>query len=223
MDLRYNGGGFTSSAVELASHIGSNVSSNDIFFRNRYNSFLEQFEQFQNVIANFTDAANNIGNQLTNNRVYIITSNRTASSSELVINGLKPFMDVFLVGDVTEGKNVGSALLRDNQNEANNWGLLPIIFKSFNADDRSDYGEGFIPNRGPINEFMELPFQALGDPEEFLLRNTIDVILGRSSTSARRNILEGRALPYSSLERHLRHGQAIDTSKDEDLKQVLPF
>ena len=46
-------------------------------------------------------------NSLNLNKVYIITSNRSASASELVINGLSPYIDVVQVGDNTYGKNVG--------------------------------------------------------------------------------------------------------------------
>jgi len=41
-------------------------------------------------------------------RLYVLTSWSTASASELVINGLKPYMDVILIGETTYGKNVGS-------------------------------------------------------------------------------------------------------------------
>lgn len=45
--------------------------------------------------------------KLNSNRIYILTSQSTASSSEVVINSLNPFMDVILIGELTEGKNVG--------------------------------------------------------------------------------------------------------------------
>ncbi|NJO69157.1 MAG: peptidase S41, partial [Bacteroidetes bacterium] len=40
--------------------------------------------------------------------VYIITSDNTASASESVINGLKPYINVVTVGTATYGKYVGS-------------------------------------------------------------------------------------------------------------------
>ena len=42
--------------------------------------------------------------KLNSNRIYILTSQSTASSSEVVINSLNPFMDVILIGELTEGK-----------------------------------------------------------------------------------------------------------------------
>ncbi|WP_332911183.1 S41 family peptidase [Algoriphagus boritolerans] len=54
----------------------------------------------------FRNKTQNLGNTLKGNRVYILTSSRTASASELIINGLKPYMDVFIVGDQTTGKKM---------------------------------------------------------------------------------------------------------------------
>ena len=104
VDFRYNGGGFVSSAVNLASLIAPGVTQNDIFSKTKYNSFLSGFDDFQNVQTPFRTKAQNLGNILSGNRVYILTSSRTASASELIINGLRPYMDVFLIGDVTTGK-----------------------------------------------------------------------------------------------------------------------
>ena len=50
---------------------------------------------------------NTIINSLNLNKVYIITSGNTASASEMVINGLSPFINVIQVGQTTYGKNVG--------------------------------------------------------------------------------------------------------------------
>ena len=42
--------------------------------------------------------------KLNSNRIYILTSENTASSSELVISSLEPFMNIILIGELTEGK-----------------------------------------------------------------------------------------------------------------------
>ena len=43
--------------------------------------------------------------------LIVITSRASASASELVINGLRPFMPVVLIGDATYGKPVGQYLI----------------------------------------------------------------------------------------------------------------
>src|SRR5690606_22852325 len=114
----------------------------------------------------------NLGNTLTGNRLYVLTSSGTASASELIINGLKPYMDVFLIGDVTYGKNVGSIAIEDEENPENKYGLLPIVTQSFNSLDESDYSTGFTPNI-PINENTER-LRMLGDVNEIMLRTALE-------------------------------------------------
>lgn len=176
LDFRYNGGGFVSSAVNLASLIAPGVTQNDIFSITKYNSFLSGFEDFQNVQTPFRTKTENLGNILDGNRVYILTSSRTASASELIINGLKPYMDVFLIGGLTVGKNVGSIPFEDEENPDNTYGILPIVTQSANSLGQSDYTNGFEPNI-EVNEVTEL-FRPLGDTDEILLRTAIAQITG---------------------------------------------
>jgi len=176
VDFRYNGGGFVSSAVNLASLIGPGVKSTDIFSKTKFNSFLMQFDNLKNVQTPFRDKAENLGKILKKNRVYILTSTRTASASELIINGLKPYMDVFIIGDKTSGKNVGSVPFEDEKNLENKYGLLPIVSRSFNSLDQSEYTNGFLPNL-EVKESQER-LRELGDINELLLRKTIEQITG---------------------------------------------
>ncbi|MBM3167670.1 MAG: peptidase [Bacteroidetes bacterium] len=176
LDFRYNGGGYVSSAVNLASLIAPAVTSSDIFSKTKYNSYLMQFDNLKNVQTPFKAKAENLGRTLKNNRVYILTSARTASASELIINGLKPYMDVYLIGDKTTGKNVGSVPFEDEENKNNKYGILPIVSRSFNSLDQSDYTTGFVPNL----EFKESQerLRPLGDVTELLLRKAIEKITG---------------------------------------------
>ena len=108
---------------------------------------------------------------LTSGRVYILTSSRTASASELIINALKPYMEVFLIGDTTYGKNVGSISLFEENDNKNQWGLQPIVVKVFNSQDQSDYGTGFVPD--VVHKDNGLYLYPLGDPKEALLSQAI--------------------------------------------------
>src|SRR5690606_40452141 len=84
-------------------------------------------------------------------RLFILTSDNTASASEMIINGLKPYLnEVVLIGDTTYGKNVGSFTIYDspnfgpnNINPNHNVAIQPITLLIFNKNDESDYVAGF--------------------------------------------------------------------------------
>ncbi len=207
IDFRYNGGGFVSSAVNLASLIAPGVSSTSVFSKTKYNTFvMENVESLRNVQTTFKAKAQNLGNTLEGNRVYVLTSSRTASASELIINGLKPYMDVFIIGDKTTGKNVGSVPFEDEDNEENTYGILPIVSQSFNSLDQSDYTTGFLPNI-TVRESQER-LRPLGDVNELLLRTAISQITGVPS-QARFQQLDRKDVG-STLDRKVRNGVMIE-------------
>jgi len=182
VDLRFNSGGAETATNNLASLIGKGVNSTKVFTRREYNTLITNEiindptlgEGF--LTAKFLNKTSNIGNQLRDSRVYILTGTRTASASELLVNGLKPYMDVFLVGSVTVGKNVGSITLRQQNDPRNEWGMQPIVVKSFNSLDQSDYSRGFNPQI--LLADNNLILYPLGDPREKLLNRTLQEITG---------------------------------------------
>ncbi|MEB2783830.1 S41 family peptidase [Algoriphagus persicinus] len=208
LDLRYNGGGYVSSAVNLASLIGPGVTSADIFSRTKYNNLLaSEIPALSSVKTAFLDKTQNLGNTLDGNRLYVLTTGGTASASELIINGLKPYMDVFLIGDVTYGKNVGSVAIEDEKNPENAYGLLPIVTQSFNSLDQSDYSTGFTPNIA-VNENTER-LKVLGDVNEILLRTAIEQITGEASSG--RFMKLDREEIANTLEGKIRTGKMIES------------
>jgi C-terminal processing protease CtpA/Prc len=121
----------------------------------------------------------NVGALLTNARVYVLTGSRTASASELIINGLRPYMQVYLVGNKTLGKNMGSISLYNEEDPENTWGMQPIVTKLVNSEGKSDYESGFTPQLP--NADNSLYIHPLGDPKETLLNLTLQQITGLSS------------------------------------------
>ncbi|MDF2157419.1 S41 family peptidase [Algoriphagus sp. CAU 1675] len=206
VDFRYNGGGYVSSAVNLASLIAPGVSSTSVFSKTKFNSFLMGYDELKNVQTTFKQKAENLGNTLSGNRVYILTSRRTASASELIINGLKPYMDVFLIGDVTVGKNVGSIPFQDEKNDQNKYGILPIVTQSFNSLDQSDYSNGFNPNITAKENSERM--RPLGDVNELLLRTAIAEITG-TAPSGRFQQLNRKDIE-STLDHKVRSGRMIE-------------
>src|SRR5206468_2613882 len=105
-----NGGGAVNTSRDLASMVGGTRTEGQVFVSLRFNDK----QQAQNQDIRFTAAGDRYTQPLEGlDRVFVITSGGTASASELVINGLKPFMKVVLVGDTTYGKPYGF-VPRDN-------------------------------------------------------------------------------------------------------------
>lgn len=207
LDLRYNSGGSVASATNLASLLGKNIDDTKIFFENRWNKLLQEYwENNENGEARlrqrFINKSEKVGESLSAGRLYILTGSNTASASELIINGLRPYMDVYLIGDQTVGKNVASIPFEDTDNPENSYGILPIVLMIFNSEGSSDYGDGFPPNFA-VNEY-QFPLKALGDLEEPLLAQAVAHITG---SGARISTLESshQAIPImSSIDKKLR-------------------
>jgi C-terminal processing protease CtpA/Prc len=179
LDFRYNPGGLIDLAVLFSSLIvPPNIDTTQIAIRLDYNNKLNELYHKQGMITDLKFSSyplNYIGNQL--KRVFIIIGTSTASTSEAVINSLLPYMEVILIGSKTYGKNYGSIMFTDQSNSNNQWTIQPIILKMLNADHKSDYDNGFIPDYD-INEFL-FPLVELGCLDEPLLNFTISIINSR--------------------------------------------
>jgi C-terminal processing protease CtpA/Prc len=122
-------------------------------------------------------------NSLNLNKVYILTTSATASASELVINCLKPYINVVQIGTTTTGKNVGSITLYDsptfakqNVNTRHKYAMQPIVLKIVNKNGSGDYTSGIVPGT-VLPENLE-NLGVLGNPEEPLLNQAINQIIG---------------------------------------------
>lgn len=99
VDLRYNGGGLLNPAAYIAGRIADHHAAGAVFSRYRHNAAHRWLDRLLRFSA--------IGPAASGGRVIFITTGSTASASESLINGLKPFMDVALVGSKTHGKPAG--------------------------------------------------------------------------------------------------------------------
>ena len=187
LDLRYNGGGYISSSDIISSLIVKNLKPNTLMNRQEWNSAMTAAykAKYGNDVFDqvWLNEANNLGSL---NTVYILTSKGTASASELVINNLKPYMNVVLIGDNTYGKNVGSITLSDDQKRWK-WGMQPIVLKTVNSLGQSDYGteNGFTPTFKVTDN--AIPFKPFGDENETLLKVAIQQITGVTASTTNAN------------------------------------
>jgi C-terminal processing protease CtpA/Prc len=208
LDLRFNGGGYVVSSDLLTSLIVKDLPSkvgtvmNKKVYNNAYTAVLKkETNSDQYFLTNFKSESANLGKL---NRVFILTSPGTASASELVINNLKPFMEVILIGEHTYGKNVGSFTITDSKQRWS-FGLQPITFKTVNARDESNYGtvNGFLPDY--LVKDNVIPFKPFGDPTETYFGKALSII---SPVAFKANALEWMPTPRATQVNNLPLGDS---------------
>lgn len=136
IDLRYNGGGYVTMSQKLANWLAPASANGQVMMKQQFNDKYTQYNEQENF--------RKLGS-LNLNRIFFIVSNSTASASELLINNLKPYMDVQLVGpSKTYGKPVGFFPI-----PVGDWYIFPVSFKSTNKN-----GEGSYFNGLPLNSMV---------------------------------------------------------------------
>ncbi|CAH8290190.1 C-terminal processing protease CtpA/Prc [Mariniflexile fucanivorans] len=196
LDLRLNGGGSVATSAYLSSMIYADANVEE-FANLKFNSKHTEENgsyHFTNTLNVYDSNDNKIGTETINrlntiNNLYVLTSNSTASASEMVINGLKPYMNsVKLVGTTTEGKNVGSITLYDSPktdyqdpssaNSSHSYAMQPIVFQISNKNGESDYTQGFAPDIEVKEYEYWNNILAFGDENEVVLKAALDDIKG---------------------------------------------
>ncbi len=168
VDLRYNGGGYVSVARDIASLIGGSRSAGRTYASLRFNS---QRAAENNSSYSFNDPPQALGLQ----RVYILAGERTCSASEQLANGLRPFVDVVLVGDTTCGKPVGFVPHDDFCGNTYN----VVNFESVNANNEGRYFDGLRPTCAVAEDWSK----PLGSTAEPLLATALRHADGGSCTA----------------------------------------
>ena len=207
IDLRYNPGGRISTSINLASMITGQF-NNQVFAKERWNSKLMNYwdenspESLLNRFINKLDNNQSIFS-LNLDRVFILTSARTASASELLINGLDPYIDVIHIGDFTVGKNQGSITVYDYINDSRDknpnhmYAMQPIVLKIGNVAGYTDFPDGLEPDIF-IKESLLNP-GILGDIEEPLLKIAIDQISGDAMSIENNYLFKEISTPKDEL------------------------
>lgn len=133
VDLRYDGGGLVSVAETLAKLLSSGRDGQTMY-TSKFNSRHARDERTV-LFSNDADAVAGLN-------IAFITTDRTASASELVINILEPYANVAIVGATTYGKPVGQSPFDQNGCDLR---LRLITFKNVNRDNEGDFFSG-LPN-----------------------------------------------------------------------------
>ena len=208
LDLRYNPGGSINSAIVLASLITGQF-ENEIFNTEQWNNDIQNYWINNNpeyLINRFTT----FQSSLSLSKVYILTTRSSASASELIINCLKPYINVVQIGTPTYGKYQASVTLYDSENFSNqnvnrshNYALQPLVLKTLNVNGVTDYYNGINPDY----EYEERAFDMgqVGDLNEPMLNFTLDIIESRISLDLKPELFEyiDDNLKFDFLEREM--------------------
>ncbi|WP_340588891.1 S41 family peptidase [Erythrobacter alti] len=185
VDFRYNGGG----AISIAELMG------DLMGRNFVGEVFEQItwrpsKSDRNEIARFTSRPQSIAPT----RIAFIGTGSTASASELVINGMQPWVpNIALVGSNTFGKPVGQSAFDLAECDDR---LRVVTIQIENANGQGEYFNGLattVPNTCRAND--DIRFQ-MGDPREAMTAVALDYLAGRACTA----IAGGPSTTASALE-----------------------
>jgi carboxyl-terminal processing protease len=155
VDLRFNGGGRVTTATGLAATLlpasaqGKKFASLE-FNKKRKNNNSEEFFPADSLAGSFTD-------------VVFLSSPSSCSASELVMNGVTPYLtanQVTNIGQTTCGKPYG---FTPREFEGKLFNIATFVIK--NAEGSSDYFDGIKPKCGAVDDNVG----QLGDASESML------------------------------------------------------
>ena len=124
----------------------------------------------------------------------MITTRSSASASELVINSLRPYMPVTIIGDTTYGKPVGQYGLRFCDKV-----LYPVAFSIKNANLEGDFFDGLAVDCAAGDDYTH----QLGDRAEASFAEALTFIrTGACSAAQRRREARALRMPQSIFRAH---------------------
>lgn len=152
LDLRYNGGGLIRVANQLSTQIAGDNVDGETFVQYRYNS--KQSDSNQTLLFNLGEGIE----KMNLDRVVVLTSEGSCSSSELVINSLKPHIEVVTIGNKTCGKPVGMSPTQICDDV-----IFAINFDSVNSEGEGEYFDG-LPVDCRVDEVVTGDWGVDSDP-----------------------------------------------------------
>jgi len=214
LDLRYNSGGYVTTSVTLASMIApvDAVKNQSIYNKEVYNDILSKSDEDVVRFEKEVTYTSSSGQQVTVHplevnpgveHLWVIVSDGSASASEALICGLKPYMDVTLIGKQTSGKFTGGVLVKatkwfDSLKDASfdievgkqalpTWGIYVITSRYSDCNGVTlSMPDGIAPDY----ESSDMPQEAipLGDPSEKMLAATLSIATGGPASASVKSV-----------------------------------
>ena len=193
VDLRYNGGGDITVLQNLAAYIGGSSKFGKPFITFTHND--------QQTSRNKTYNFGTVTSPVSIGKMIVITTRSTASASEQLINGLKPFIEIKTVGDTTNGKPVGMYAFQ----YLKKYIFWPISFEILNTAGVGDFYDGFIPEKYVPDDIT----RDWGDRNEACLKEAI-YLLENGSVSAKSQYSYHRSVQFSEGPERLNNAYFIE-------------
>ena len=185
LDLRYNGGGYTIIANQLAYMIaGASAAQGQVFSELRFNDKHTTFNPVTgDVLRPTLFRTTGVGLSVTQgealptldlDRVFVLTGPGTCSASEAIVNGLRGIdIEVILVGETTCGKPHGF-YPTDNCGTT----YFTVQFELVNGDGFGDYAGGFTPSNAPAPDGVAVAGCAVADDFDHAFGDVREARLG---------------------------------------------
>ncbi len=179
IDFRYNGGGLVDVAETMGDLMGAGRTG-QVFSR----TVLRASKASENTTRTFRNEAN----ALAPTKIAFITTDSSASASELVANAMIPYLgtNTAIVGSNTSGKPVGQFgfdMAPPSFPTNCDLRVRAVTFQTLNANNQGDYFTGLassFPNTCRAGDDISRP---LGDPQEASIAAALDFLGGRSCTA----------------------------------------
>lgn len=173
VDLRYNGGGL----ISIAALMGDLMTDGRAGQPFGYVTFRDS-----KASENETIAIQAQPQAIAPIKIAFIGTGSTASASEMVINGMVPYLgtSMALVGSNTYGKPVGQIALDRPQCDDR---LRVVALKIENRDRQGEYYTGLARTVPVTCRASDDITHQLGDPNEGMVRAALDFLAGRGCTA----------------------------------------
>jgi hypothetical protein len=192
LDLRYNGGGTLDCADSLVALLAGKPNKDKVYNTLSYNN--------KHVRMGYTYKIGLKYNSLQLDKLVFITTSGTASASELLISGLKPYLNIKLIGSKTHGKPVGMNI---EGNTTLNLAVAPISFRNMNSVGYTDYFDGipvdFAVKDSPTQDWGDLSDECLKAAVNYISTGAIGFVPQKSSGNLNQMIYKGTDNPIENL------------------------
>ncbi len=183
IDLRYNGGGLVDTSELINNLLGGDRTALDTQFSFVYSAA----KAAQNSTERFVAQPQSVRPV----RIAFLTTEATASASEINVNSMRSWVETAIVGSDTFGKPVGQ--LAFNLSSSCDDRLRLVSFKTLNADGAGDYYDGLASSMQFACTAIDTLGAPMGDPAEGLTQAALQWINTGACASVMTSLVDGRA------------------------------